>query len=222
MKKFAYALILAVLALSLQANAQALYKWVDAQGKISYSDQPPPPSQNVKDLSNTVNAMGAGQAQAETLPFEMQQLAQRAPVVIYTSKGCAPCDQGRVLLRSKNVPFSEKTVNSNADLIALNAQFKTQTLPILAIGKASINGFGTSQWSAALSEAGYTDLAALPKSYNNGQALSLASPEAASPVNKEFAASPAANAAATAAAPAPVTRTRRVATPATPDPVIKF
>jgi glutaredoxin len=153
--------------------AQTLYKWVDAQGKISYSDQPPPPNQSLKDLSHTVNLLGAGEAQAETLSFETQQLAKRSPVLIYTSKGCGPCDQGRQLLKAKNIPFAEKTVDNNNDLKALAAQFNSQSLPVLTVGTHNINGFGATQWNDALSAAGYNESSALPKTYVNGAASPL-------------------------------------------------
>ncbi len=157
-------------------SAQTLYKWVDAQGKISYSDQPPPPNQQVKDLSKTVNTLGAGEAQAETLSFETQQLAQRSPVVIYTSQGCGPCDQGRSFLKNKNIPFLEKTISGAADLKALGTQFNSQSLPVLTIGSANINGFGSSQWNDALLNAGYKDSPPLPKTYVNGIAKPLTAP----------------------------------------------
>jgi glutaredoxin len=195
-------------------SAQSLYKWVDAQGKVSYSDQPPPPSMQVKDLSNTVNTLGAGQAQNETLDFNTQQRVNQTPVVLYTSKGCAPCDQGRALLRGKNVPYTEKTVDTNADLKALEAQFKSQTLPVLALGQQSVNGFGASQWSEALATAGYSDATTLPKTYANGVVSPLTAPSKATTKAST-------DAAATAT---PRKRTESATRPATPaaEPMIKF
>ena len=215
--------LLAVLVVA-APNAQSLYKWVDPQGNISYSDQPPPPSLQVKDLSNTVNTLGSGQAQAENLPFELTQLVNKSPVVLYTSKGCAPCDLGRNLLRSKQVPFTEKTVAGNADLKALGALFNAQTLPVLGVGSKSVNGFGASQWSETLLEAGYTGAFDIPKSYVNGVATplaALASPSATPKTNPNTAAN---KDAAPAAAKEPARR--RIAgggepAPAT-EPVVKF
>jgi glutaredoxin len=204
-------------AFAISASSQTLYKWVDAQGNISYSDQPPPPSMQVKDLSNTVNTLGAGQSQNEALPFELAQLAAKSPVVIYTSKGCGPCDLGRRLLRSKNVPFTEKTVSSNADLKTLGTQFNAQTLPVLAVGTKSVNGFGSSQWSDALLEGGYNELDALPKSYTNGASSPLTEPQATA---KPIAAKAAGDDGAT-----PTTARRRTIAPTpppAPEPVVKF
>ena len=179
MKKHAFIFLLCFSTLS---GAQSLYKWVDAQGKVSYSDQPPPPTVTVKDLSSTLNTLGAGQAQAEPLSLESQRLVANSPVVIYTTTGCKLCDQGRDLLRKKGVPFTEKTVTTSEDLKALGAQFNSQTLPVLAVGKTNINGFGTSQWNEALNQAGYSAAPAAPKTYLNG-AVSPLTPATAKPAS---------------------------------------
>lgn len=194
--------------------AQTLYKWVDAQGKISYSDQPPPPNQSLRDLSNTVNLLGAGEAQAETLSFETQQLAKRSPVLIYTSKGCGPCDQGRQLLKAKNIPFTEKTVDNNNDLKVLAAQFNAQSLPVLTVGTSSINGFGAAQWNDALTAAGYSESSALPKTYVNGAASPLTPTAPLTPKPK----------ASVEETLTPLQLRGRVVTPSTPGtaPAIKF
>ena len=169
--RFSYLLALCVL-VTFGAHAQSLYKWVDAQGNISYSDLPPPASAS-KDLSNTVNTLGAGQAQAESLGFEAQQLTKRNPVVLYTAKSCAPCDSARNLLKNGKTPYTEKTVNSSADLAALGKQFQTDALPLLAIGGSTLVGFNADEWRAAIEQAGYNANTAAPKRYQNGEATPL-------------------------------------------------
>ena len=213
MQKIAYLLLYLIAA---AAGAQSLHKWVDAQGNVSYSDRPPPPSLQVKDLSNTLNTLGAGQMQAENLPFELQQLVAKSPVVIYTSKGCSPCDLGRNLLLSKNAPFTEKIIASSADLIALGTRFSLQTLPVLTVGAKSINGFGSTQWSDALAEAGYLSSVVLPKTYVNGVTSAMTTPTSA-PIS-------AVPKATTAVSTLPVNEQRTAPIPRipAPDSIIKF
>jgi uncharacterized protein DUF4124 len=47
-RRFARAALLVALALASGTSAAALYKWTDAQGRVFYSDQPPPAGANVK------------------------------------------------------------------------------------------------------------------------------------------------------------------------------
>ncbi len=172
--------------LALSSASQTLYKWVDEQGRVSYSDLPPPPQNTVKDVSSTLNTMGAGAAQLGQLNYETQTIVKQAPITVYTSKGCAPCDQGRALLMQKGYPFSEKIIVSNADVKALQALLDAQSLPVLSVGKTVINGYGKSQWEDALSEQGYSDIHRAPSGYVNPAAHSLtvaaqASAQAAEP-----------------------------------------
>jgi hypothetical protein len=211
--------ILLTLLLAQLSAAQTLYKWVDARGNISYSDQPPPPNFAGKDLSDTLNTMGAATAQAEGLNFETAGLIKNAPIVVYTSKGCAPCDQGRALLVGKGFPFSEKTIAGNADLKALQTLFNAQSLPVLSVGKTVINGFGQSQWEDALTEQGYSEANRVPKTYVNGTAQPLAAPE------KPTLAATAKKDAKTDVDPSPRASPRRRAEPVAapvPEPIIKF
>jgi Domain of unknown function (DUF4124) len=175
------------------AQGQALYKWVDAQGGVSYSDKPPPPALAVKDLSSTLNVLGAGAAQAQGLNYDTQQQVQKAPIVLYTSKGCALCDTGRALLAGKMLPYTEKTVNNAAQVKALYAQFATQNVPVLAVGSAAIKGFGVSQWEEALTAAGYKDSHAVPKSYVNGAVEPLGGAAATTGKDTPTAANPSPN-----------------------------
>ncbi len=216
-----YLSVVLMLMLAQLSAAQTMYKWVDARGNISYSDQPPPPNFAGKDLSDTLNTMGAGTAQAEGLNFETAGLIKNAPITVYTSKGCAPCDQGRALLVNKGFPFSEKTIAGNADLKVLQTLFNAQSLPVLSVGKTVINGYGQSQWEDAMAAEGYSEANRVPKTYVNGAAQPLAAPEkvansaAAKKDNKldtNAESSPRAN---------PRSRPAPVAAPV-PEPIIKF
>src|SRR5262245_20272988 len=87
--------------------AHALYKVVGPDGKVTYTDTPPPASAGMKVIQITGSASVAADA---ALPIELQQAAQRFPVTLYTIKGCDPCESGRTLLRQRGVPFAEKLI----------------------------------------------------------------------------------------------------------------
>ncbi len=182
-KKHHFFAFFAFFALSISlsfAQAQSLYKWVDAQGRISYSDRPAPPSEVVKDLSTTINTMGAGEAQVGGLGYESQQVANKSPVTLFAAKGCPPCDEGRNLLRKRGVPYSEKLIESESDLKAMQAQFNVQTLPILTVGSNTRSGYSSLDWDSALDAAGYAKDGKLPKGFATGKIEKLTPPAASS------------------------------------------
>jgi glutaredoxin len=163
----------AVIALSQGAQAQNLFKWVDEQGRITYSDRPAPPDQTVKDVSATMNTMGAGEAQVSGLGYETQQIVAKFPVTLYAAKACPPCDEGRHLLRKRGVPYVEKLIESEGDLKALQERFNVQTLPVLTVGSSTRPGFSSVDWDAALDTVGYAKEAKLPKGFVTGKVEKL-------------------------------------------------
>lgn len=172
------------LAIVAPAAAQTLYKWVDAQGKISYSDQAPPPQ--AKDLTPTINTLGAGLPQPEPLGFEAQQTANKNPVVLYTAKDCAPCEAARQMLRTSGTPYTEKTISTNEDIAELNKLFGSDLLPSLTVGKTALKGYDDAAWKAQLATAGYGAATAVPKRFVNGRSEALTTPKpAAKPIIKK-------------------------------------
>lgn len=148
------------------AHAQ-LYKWTGPDGKVTYSDAPPPSSAKQVETKN----LSVGGVNTADFPFELAQAAKASPVTLYTTSNCSACDDGRRLLAARGIPFSEKTVNSNEDL----AQFQKaggegQRLPLLAVGRARERGFEAGAWNSALTAAGYPETSMLPKNYRAPQA----------------------------------------------------
>jgi hypothetical protein len=58
-------------------QAQTLYRSVGPDGKVTFSDTPPPPSVNAEIAGST--ATGSAVIVGSTLPYELQQIASRYP-----------------------------------------------------------------------------------------------------------------------------------------------
>lgn len=160
-----------VLVLCAGAAQAQLYKWVGPDGKITYSDTPPPPAAAHVETRPLATATGS----AVELPYEVAQAVRNHPVVLYTTPNCTPCDSGRKLLTERGIPFNEKTVISNEDVQQLRAAGGDTNLPLLTIGRARERGFEANGWNNALTIAGYPSASRLPRGYRN------AAPEPAAP-----------------------------------------
>lgn len=156
------------------APAWALYKVVGPNGEITYTDRPPVDAKKAQPIKTP----GNGGPSTDGLPYELQQVVGRYPVTLYAASPCAPCDAGRQLLTRRGIPFSEKTVNTNADLTAYRALTASQQLPMLKIGSQQLSGFAEGEWSEYLTAAGYPAQSQLPSNYKN-QAASPLAPQAA-------------------------------------------
>lgn len=154
----------------LPTPAWALYKVVGPDGKVTYTDRPPSdqPAQALK-------ANGA-KGSTEGLPFELQRVASKYPVTVYTSANCSACDTGRQFLKSRGVPFQERTIITTDDIRAFAKLEGTDQLPVVRIGQKQIIGFNQTEWASYVDAAGYPAKSALPLNYRWPAATPLVPP----------------------------------------------
>ena len=161
---------LAALTASSHLAAQQLYKSIGADGKVTYSDTPPPRSaKNV-----TTKILDGPEVATATLPYELAQAVQKNPVTLYTTSACAACDSARSFLSNRGVPFAEKTVTTAEDNVRLKRAGGTNSLPFVLIGRSKQVGFEGAAWATMLSAAGYPEQSKLPRGYRNAAAAAAA------------------------------------------------
>ncbi|MGC4365453.1 glutaredoxin domain-containing protein [Hydrogenophaga sp. R2] len=152
------------------AAAQGVYRIVGPDGKVTFSDQPPPAAQ-ARPVAGASGASG-GTAPAggnAALPFELRRVAGQFPVTLYTGKDCSPCNSGRNLLNSRGIPYVERTVTTPEDAAALTRLTGEPTVPVLTIGAQQIKGYSDVQWGQYLDAAGYPKQSQLPSIYRRPQ-----------------------------------------------------
>ena len=159
--KYAKSILTLLLLLGTASAHAQLYKWVGPDGKVTYSDLPPPSS--AKQVER--KSLSANGSDTTGMPYELAQAVRNNPVVLYTTAKCTTCDSGRQLLAARGVPFSEKTVNSNDDIERLRKISGANQLPVIFVGRNKQTGFESGAWNTALTAAGYPETNQLPKSY---------------------------------------------------------
>ena len=155
--------LLPILLFTLAANGYAAtYKWVDAEGRVNYSDTPP--SGAVKPLdSAAASPAPAGDAQ---LPYPLRAAAARYPVKLYTSRDCGVCDSARAHLAQRGIPFAEQLLRTEADVEAFKRLgFSERSVPALAVGREKTGGFDPQGWDLLLDAAGYPKTSMLPRGW---------------------------------------------------------
>lgn len=196
------------------ALAQGVYRHVGPDGRVTFSDQPP-----ATGSATASTTPGAPPAAEVALPFALRQVTQRYPVTLYTTKDCAPCTQGRDLLRNRGVPYTEKTVTTAEDLAAFAkvSGVANGSLPRLHIGAQALDGYAAAEWHQYLDAAGYPRQSALPRNYRAPEAAALAPQATPTPAPAPTAAA-APRPPQARSAPAPVPEQPAIAPPGpTPD-----
>lgn len=156
------------------ANAQ-LYKWTGPDGKVTYTDMPPPTAAGRVEETNLDGTNTRGAPSAAGLPFDLAQAAKNSPVTLYTTADCTPCNEGRTMLSQRGIPFVEKTVSNSEDIeVFRKAAGENAKLPVLMVGRAKKEGYSNATWNTALTSAGYPETNKLPRTYRNPPAQAAA------------------------------------------------
>jgi glutaredoxin len=126
---------------------------VDQQGRVNYSDQPPPASL----IKSATQKNYTGSVVEGVDALALRQARERYPVTLYTTPGCGtPCEQGSAHLARRGVPFASKDPSNDAEaqkaLAAASARFR---VPTLFVGSEKFEGYQENAWEAMLDRAGY-------------------------------------------------------------------
>lgn len=131
---------------------QRLYRWTDANGRVFYTDKPPPG--DARSVEQKKLGMRAGTG---PLPYETQMAMKTFPVVMFATDCGKSCTDARELLEKRGVPYSEKNAQEaavQAEILKLTGA-STIEVPILMVGKSLTRGWEEGLWNAALDSAGY-------------------------------------------------------------------
>jgi len=194
--------IVGVLVCAAAFGAHAQYKYIGPDGRVVYSDQPPPPSAKLLDKKAPGSTQSSG---ASDLPFALQQPVKNSPVTLYTAPSCGgPCNDGRNLLTQRGVPFTEKIISTPDDAAEFAKTINSQQVPVLMVGKTKVVPFAPADWNGALDLAGYPASSQLPAGYKNPPPTNVAqsTPPASQPGTASNGTGPAAPPASTPTAPA--------------------
>lgn len=165
------------------ASAQSVYRWVDANGRVQYSDQPPADAKNVQQRNVTGSSI-----QNNELSLAAQDAQKKHPVTLYVSECGAACDAAKGYLNKRGIPHS---VIDPTRSLELNKKFKEQTggevVPVIRVGEKQLSGWSESNWASALDAAGYpkTPNFAKPKPLEDRSGLDKPAPKDAAPANQK-------------------------------------
>jgi glutaredoxin len=193
---------LAVL-LTAAAPAQTLYRIVGPDGRVTYTDRPPPGATGAP-LGSTASrpagpASGVDARAMADWPATLRQAATRYPVTFYAAEGCPPCEEARRLLQRRGVPYTERRVSTEEDVRRLQELTGGRLVPAATIGRQAVSGFQEQDWQGWLDSAGYPRTRALPAGWQPAPATPLV------PRTAAVAAAPAASQALPRPLPAPAT-----------------
>jgi hypothetical protein len=151
--RFASTLALLALfaAVAATAQTQQVYRYVDPEGRVVYSDKPPPP--NARDAQ--AKRIGQNTIETSDLSYSEVMAQERFPVTLYTF-GCGTvCDTASALLNKRGVPHTVVDVGQSDGADKLKRLTGGLDAPALQVGDQYSTGFNESRWQNLLDDAGY-------------------------------------------------------------------
>lgn len=162
------------------ALAQSVHRIVGPDGKVTFSDRAPSKAAATESM---VMPGPASSGATASLPYELRQVASKFPVTLYSGPDCSPCVNARNLLTLRGVPFTERTVETQDDVAALQRLSGDASLPFGTIGGQQLRGFSDTEWTQYLNLAGYPKESKLPPSYRRPAATPLVALKRAEPAS---------------------------------------
>jgi len=144
-------LLLAMLALPLAAAAD-IYRWTDAQGKVHYSDSPPPEAK-AKQVKIKINSI-EGPAVVSTVR-DAPAAKPKERVKIFTTVWCGYCKKAKAHLASRSVPFEEVDIEASERGRSEFSRIGGRGVPVILVGDQRMDGFDAQGLDAMLAAAGF-------------------------------------------------------------------
>ena len=131
---------------------QQMFRYVDKDGRVVYTDTAPP--SDAKSVQQ--KKLGGNYIETSEAPYALQVAQQRNPVTLYSGACGTGCEQARALLNRRGVPFRDIDPSQPGELQKMKQVTGDLQVPVLVVGGAILlKGFEEDRWQAALDQAGY-------------------------------------------------------------------
>lgn len=152
MKHFVFRLVAVLFILTLPCSAfSAIYKWVDANGVITFRDTPPP--EGVKsEMVNTSSSVPVGREPSNKSGVTAPVAAiKQHQVEIYTTDWCGYCKKAVTFLKANNIPFTEYDIEKDASARRRKNQLDNRPgVPFAIVDGKEIHGYNPLAYKEAL------------------------------------------------------------------------
>jgi glutaredoxin len=147
-------LLCCIALLATESALADMYKWVDENGKVHYSDSPPP-GRKAKKLDLKINSLGGPPVvSAITGAGKPVVAAAAGGVKIYTTTWCGYCKQAKAYMQARGTRFQEIDVENSAQGQAEFRAIGGRGVPVILVGNRRMDGYSQGSLEAMLKQAG--------------------------------------------------------------------
>ena len=123
-----------------------IYKWVDKDGGIHYSQQKPVDisveEMHIKSYKNVVIEDVQEKTNSKTYTAnKIQSIKRPKKVVMYSAEWCGICKKAKKYFKKNNIRYTNYDIDKNKSAKARYKKMGAKGVPVIFIGKRRMNGF---------------------------------------------------------------------------------
>ena len=143
LKAFIHSAIVCLLLLSTYSYSE-IHKWVDAEGRVHYSDEKP--ANQETEVLEIIEPQTFEHTSVYDLPdflgfFKSPDKKKSKKVVMYSTQNCGACKKAKRYFSKNNIPYTEKDINKSQSNRNEWEKLGGRGVPIILIGKKKVRGF---------------------------------------------------------------------------------
>ena len=137
-------LFMLLLVLPMAVSAE-IYRWVDDQGRVHFSDSDTEPeAEQVQVRVQTVKTV-----RVNYLPeWSSDLVPAAASVVMYSTPWCGVCKRAKGYFEEQGISFTEKDIEARPEWRAEFEQLGGKGVPLILVGERSMSGFSAGRFDA--------------------------------------------------------------------------
>ena len=141
---------LCALLASIPVSAQQIHRWVDADGRVQYSDKPPPGVKSrpvevrINSYSGTPVVSGAPSAGAT-----------RPEIRMYATDWCPYCKKAQAYFAQQGIRYAHIDIEKSEAGKAEYQRHGGRGVPLILVGTQRMNGFSEERLAQMLKAVGY-------------------------------------------------------------------
>ncbi|MCW5625819.1 MAG: glutaredoxin family protein [Burkholderiales bacterium] len=123
--------------------AAEIYRWVDADGRVYYTDTPPPKNAGKKlKIDTRPSVAPAPKPLPSTAAKPAPSPAVRGePVRLFTTAWCGYCKKARAYLQSRQIPFEDLDIETSQWAKGQYDALGGQGVPVILVGGRRMDGY---------------------------------------------------------------------------------
>ena len=128
-----------------------IYKSIDENGRVIFTDKPTAQSQAVDVDTNSNNADGLSESSySKADGIKSKKRVKQKKVVMYSTSWCGVCKNARSYMQSNGIKFKEYDIEKNTNAHSKYKKLGGKGVPLITAGENRMSGFSASRLEAML------------------------------------------------------------------------